>query len=196
MAQAEQEAGAAQERYQRVQRAFQDGVIESVHRAERPGLMAEREAAEAAVARAREHAREVANAAPLLDAEAELLRHVGDLRAAVLEGIGDAPNLDATRTVLRRLFSRFFYLADGHLWLKMDGFIDDDMPRVAASYLMPSLNEGVVERVDENGLPYFIDEDPSCRVTPPRQRLRGMPALRGQSVRGLRPRTSPSPTRS
>jgi len=148
LAQAEGQATAAVERYQRVQRAFQDGIIEADDWAEqRPGLIADRDAAEAEVNRVREHARLLADAAPMLDAETELLRHLADLRAAVVDGIGQAPNLDATRTVLRRLFTRIEYLPAGHplleSWLKSDDL--GDWPQAAGGYLVPNLRDDVIE---------------------------------------------------
>jgi hypothetical protein len=124
---------------------------------QRPGLLAEREAADAEVARIREHADALADAAPMIDAEAELLRHLADLRAAVVDGIGKAPNLDATRTLLRRLFRRVLYVAPDHPWLDQPGFVTSDMPPVGGGYLMPDLHEDVVEFVDADGNPYFND---------------------------------------
>jgi hypothetical protein len=165
LAQAGREATAAAERYQRVQRvqrAFQDGVIEADDWADqRPGLLAEREAADAEVTRIREHADSLAAGGATIDAEAELLRHLADLRAAVVDGIGRAPNIDATRTLLRRLFERVLYLAPGHPWLEMPGFTAD-MPEAAGGYLLLDLNPGVVEFVDADGNPYFNDVPPDA----------------------------------
>jgi hypothetical protein len=124
---------------------------------QRPGLIAEREASEAEVARVRKHSTELAQATPTLDAESELLRHLAGPRTAVLDGIGKAPNLDATRTLLRWLFKRVLDLAPDQPWLQMEGFISDDMPQVGGGYLLPDLNPGVVEWVDGNGAPYSTD---------------------------------------
>jgi hypothetical protein len=144
LAQAEREASAAQERYQRVQRAFQGGVIEAEDWAEqRPGLIAEREAAEAAVARACEHGRELATAAPLLDAEAELLGRLADLRTAVLHGIGDTPNLDALRRLLHNLFSVVYYQpADRDHWSLHLRTSREALVPVGSAFLEPHLRGG------------------------------------------------------
>ena len=148
LALAEREAAAAAERLRRVRRAFQDGVIEAADWADqRPGLIAERDAAEAEVQRLREQGEGLARAVPEIDAEAELLRHLADLRAAVVDGIGKAPNLDATRTLLRRLFEQVVYVAPTHPWLVMPGFTDD-MPEAGGGYLLLDLNASIIEGIN------------------------------------------------
>jgi len=154
LADAEREATTAAERYRRVMRAFQDGLIEAEDWAEqRPTLTTERQAAEARLLRVREHVATLDNAAPTLDAEAELLRHLGDLRAAVVDGIGNAPNLDATRTLLRRLFRRVLYLAPGHPWLATPGFTSTQTARAGTGYLILDLAEGAVQWASPDGEP-------------------------------------------
>ncbi|HVM46276.1 MAG TPA: recombinase family protein [Candidatus Thermoplasmatota archaeon] len=158
LAQAEREAASATDRLRRVQRAHQDGHMEPADYAEQAAdLRAQRKGAESAVEQAKARVAQVHTQAPALDAEEALLRLLADLRAAVLDGIGKAPNLDATRTLLRWLFRRMLYLAPGHTWLDMPGFITDDMPPVGAGYLLPDLNAGVVEWVNEDGTPYHVE---------------------------------------
>jgi DNA invertase Pin-like site-specific DNA recombinase len=162
---AEREAAAAAARLQRVQRAFQDGHLDPVDYAEQAaGLREEREAAVRAAQRATDHLASVRGQVPALDAEEELLRHLAALRAAVVGGIGKAPNLDATRTLLRWLFPQVLYLAPGHPWLTNPGFIDDMMPRAAGGYLLLDPNPDVFEYVNADGTPYFTD-DPNVADT-------------------------------
>ncbi len=153
-ADAEREAATADARYRRVMRAFQDGLIEAEDWADqRPTLLGERTAAEARLHRAEEHVATLDVAAPTLDAEAELFRHLSDLRAAVVDGIGKAPNVHATRTLLRRLFRRVVYLAPGHSWLTTPGFVDTQAALVGTGYLILDLADSAVEWMDANGTP-------------------------------------------
>lgn len=104
--QAQAEALKAAERLGRVTRAFQDGYLEPADYAEqRTALVAEREAAEAAVACAEKRAEAVGTA----DVTDEVLDRLADLRAAVLRGVGLAPDLNALRRVLRELFEQVAY---------------------------------------------------------------------------------------
>jgi hypothetical protein len=158
-----------------VQRAFQDGHLDPVDYAEQAaGLREEREAAVRAAQRATDHLASVRGQVPALDAEEELLRHLAALRAAVVGGIGKAPNLDATRTLLRWLFRQVLYLAPGHPWLTNPGFIDDMMPRAAGGYLLLDPNPDVFEYVNADGTPYFTD-DPNVADTDPIMRIHRQP---------------------
>jgi site-specific DNA recombinase len=99
LARAEREAAATVERLTRVQRAFQDGVIEAADWAEqRPGLIGERDAAGAELDRLATQADALAAEQANVDAESETLRRLAELRAAIagrLNGSGDLPALRA-----------------------------------------------------------------------------------------------------
>ena len=160
LVQAEREANAAQERYQRVQRSFQDGIIEPEDWAEqRPGLIAGREAAEAEVTRVREHADELATAAPLLDAESELLRQLAELRTSILDGVSDAPNLDALRRVLGQLFKNVTYFPAE--FVNREAWIRDGVPEASRAFLQVDLDPSVIERYE----PPWNDAEPTCGHT-------------------------------
>jgi len=104
LADAERDALKAAERLARVTRGWQDGVIDDdEYRRQRTGLLEERQAATAAVECARDRQAKVAEARPL-DAEEALLRRLADLRAAVVDGIGKAPDLNGLRRLLQELF--------------------------------------------------------------------------------------------
>ena len=95
VARAEHEASAAVERLQRVQRAFQDGVIEADDWADqRNGLVAEREAANAELARLQANAESVTATMANVDAENETLRRLADLRTAIAGRVNETASGD------------------------------------------------------------------------------------------------------
>ena len=105
LAQAETESMRVAERIKRVVRAFQDGIIEAIdYKDQREGLLAEQAAADAQVARLQERTVEVED-----DCSEEVLQTLSDLRAALLGGIENAPDLPALRTLLRQLFESVTY---------------------------------------------------------------------------------------
>jgi site-specific DNA recombinase len=107
-AQAEAEALRADARLARVTRAFQDGIIEpDDYAAQRRDLLAERDAATAAVEQARERAVALESAP---DPEVATLKGLSELRAALLGGFERSPNLNAVRRLLADLFESVTYI--------------------------------------------------------------------------------------
>jgi DNA invertase Pin-like site-specific DNA recombinase len=98
---AEREAAVATERFQRVQRAFQDGHIEAVDWSEqRTQLIEERDAADAELARLRTQANRITNDLADVDAESETLRRWAALRAAVAGRVNEAADVLPLRAAL------------------------------------------------------------------------------------------------
>jgi site-specific DNA recombinase len=131
--QAERELARAEERLDRVRRAFQDGVIEPGDWAEqRAQLQDELEAARQGAARLVAREAEVANEAGATE-DVELLARLAELRAAIAGDVSATPDdFAATHAALRRLFSAFHLRAVHGLhgvpvdiW---DEFITEDVP--------------------------------------------------------------------
>ncbi|HWK25378.1 MAG TPA: recombinase family protein [Solirubrobacter sp.] len=103
---AEREASLAIERYRRVQRDYQNGVIDGADWAEqRPDLIAERDAATAEVERLRAQAENTARGLANIDAESETLRRWAELRAAVAGLIsGTGTDVKAFRAAFASVF--------------------------------------------------------------------------------------------
>jgi hypothetical protein len=59
-------------------------------------------------------------AGSLADAEEAVLQRLAKLRQAVIEGAGQAADLNALRTILKQLFHRVLLLSADHPWLKLD----------------------------------------------------------------------------
>lgn len=105
LAHADSEAALTRDRLARIQRGFQDGILDGEdYRDQRARLLEEDAAAQAALTRAQEQVQRAEAAGRFAGAEEPLLRHLGDLRTAVERGIENAPDLNALRTVLRDLF--------------------------------------------------------------------------------------------
>jgi hypothetical protein len=62
----------------------------------------------------------LSTAGSLADAEEAVLRRLAKLRQAVIEGAGQAADLNALRMILKQLFHRVLPLSAGHPWLKLD----------------------------------------------------------------------------
>jgi hypothetical protein len=119
---ADSEAQRAEARIARVQRAFQDGFLDPADYAQqRAQLLEERDAAQAAVDRAREHSEQLATAPAMAGAEEAVLRHLANLRQVVIKGVSRAPDLNALRTILRQLFEEVLLLPADHPWLAVEG---------------------------------------------------------------------------
>jgi hypothetical protein len=111
VAEADADAQRAEARLARVIRAFQDGHLEAADYAEqRRQLLGERDGAHAAVQRAKDHQDRLKAAGPLADAEEAVLRRLADLRGAVVQGISQAPDLNALRTIIRQMFEAVLLL--------------------------------------------------------------------------------------
>jgi hypothetical protein len=119
LADAEHELTQADERLARIERDYIDGrlTVEQWARFEAT-LTGEREAAAAALSQARERVEMLRAGGSLGDAEAAILERLMDLKLAVADGIGSAPDLDAARTLLRQLFDEIHLIEiDGELQL-------------------------------------------------------------------------------
>jgi site-specific DNA recombinase len=146
---AEAEVQKAGERIGRVERGFQDGFLEAGdYSNQRTQLRDEQEAAMAALQRAQSHLTDLESTGGLQDAEEAVLRHLADLRAAIAEGIEQAPNLNALRTLLRRLFERVIYLPEGHQWLTQVSAMRESGVQIKGAVLVPFLREGAIESID------------------------------------------------
>jgi DNA invertase Pin-like site-specific DNA recombinase len=105
--QAEAEAQRAVERLARVRRDYADGELPvSDWKEFKAELTAERDAAEAEVGRLRAAEAELESNQDL-DAEAETLRHLAKLRAAVASEIQNAEGIEGVRAALKLLFEKF-----------------------------------------------------------------------------------------
>lgn len=163
--QAERDEMQATERLARVKRAFQDGHLDPTDWAEqRVELTAEHDAAAARVEAMRDHENQLTEAAPTLDVETELLAQLEAVRAALVDGIGQASNLAALRRMLHDVFEMVIYMAvdrpptdfeweDGHL---PDDYVGRDTTAVAlpGAFLDPVLRPGSIAGYgdDEDGL--------------------------------------------
>jgi site-specific DNA recombinase len=104
--QAEAELGRADARLAKVERGWQDEVIDDAEYArQRADLEAQREAASAALERAQEHVEHVEQVGVPGDVEQVVLDHLAALKRAVASGFGEAPNLEARRNVIGDLFA-------------------------------------------------------------------------------------------
>ena len=106
----------------------------------------------AAADQARAHAETAAQVPRDADAEAVLLRQLAKMRAAIVEGVGMAPNLEALRRMLRDLFEEIvFHPADAPApWYVEQGGYEDQMPKTASGLLAPITS---ADRLDPDGLP-------------------------------------------
>jgi Recombinase len=108
LAHAERESATAEATLARVRNHYQQERITAEDWSQqRPGLVAGVEAAQEALQRAREHVEEVEATGVPEDAQQTLLRHMEALRAAVTNGVGQAPDLNALRLVMHDLFDSF-----------------------------------------------------------------------------------------
>lgn len=103
--QAQAEVGRSEARTARVQRGWQDGVLDDDdYRQQREQVRADLEASRAALQRAQQHAQMLEQQGVTIDAEDVLLRSLADVKRAVAQGAGEAPNLHALRNAIGELF--------------------------------------------------------------------------------------------
>jgi site-specific DNA recombinase len=140
--QAERELAKAEERLERVRRAFQDGIIEPDDWAEqREQLQAELTAAQEGAARMTARAAEASEDASVLD-DIEILSRLTELRSAIAGNVTSNPDdFAATHAALGRLFEAFQLRAihglhgvPVDLW---DTCITEDVPAPAGYVLVP-----------------------------------------------------------
>lgn len=106
LAQAQRELGTAEAALVKVQRGWREGVLDDDdYRQQRSEVIEERDAAAAALKRAREHVAKIEDADGLQDAEEALLRRLASLRDQIVGGIDKAPDLPALRSIVGQLFS-------------------------------------------------------------------------------------------
>lgn len=143
LAQAEQDATAAEARLARVRAHYQDGKLDVDDWAEqRPGLIAGAEASREAAARAQEHVQALERAGVLEGVERAFFDRVAGVKEAIARGVESAPDLNALRTHVRDLFEKVvLYPADhprARLLIRAT---------VAGDYLLdPTPREGVLDR--------------------------------------------------
>lgn len=122
-------------------------------------LQSQHDAAQAEADRAREHEAKLTESAPLLDAEEYLLRYMAAMRAAIADGIGKAPNLDAVRRVLRTLFDEIvWHRKDSPPWYAANPWYREDMPTTATGMLSPITTLKTPEEL-RIALPALTDAD-------------------------------------
>jgi hypothetical protein len=111
------EASRAHARLVRVQRGWQDGVLDDDdYRQQRHQLRAELDAAHSAVLRAERHAEAVERQGTMADAEGVLLAQLAAVKAAVAEGAGQAPDVLALRNAIGQLFESVELVRFGSAW--------------------------------------------------------------------------------
>ena len=135
------ELARAEDRLTRIKRAMQDGHLDPADYADqRQELLSERHAAQQAMSRANAHVKALEAQGPLQDADEVLLRQLADLKTAVADGVANAPDLEALRTILRQLFARVELLTWGRDWGRRgDGIAADHAPEVGGYVLLPYL---------------------------------------------------------
>ena len=95
--------------------AFQDGKIDADdYLQHRPDLLAEHAATTAALQIAHEHVERVQRSSDVQDAEQALWTRLADIRGAVVDGIGNARDLNALRLTVAQLFDRILALSADH----------------------------------------------------------------------------------
>jgi DNA invertase Pin-like site-specific DNA recombinase len=116
----ESERSASDAALTRVKRHYQEGRLEPEDWAEqRSQLTAEVDAATAALERAQAHA-EALEAAPVVDAEAQLLTHLATLKRAVTDGVTAAPDLPALRNILYDVFESIVLVSSKSIGAQFD----------------------------------------------------------------------------
>ena len=105
--QAETEVQRTEARLAKIQRGWQDEVIDdNEYRQQRDQLLAEQEGAQAALQRAQDHVAKTERTGVMGDAQQALLRHLATIKEAVADGVGRAPDLNALRNVIGTLFEK------------------------------------------------------------------------------------------
>ncbi len=122
---AERETAQATAALERVKRDYTSGAITAADWNElRADLEPAAEAAEAALAQLRERETAVAEAGEAVDAEAETLMYLAELRAAVAGEVTSEASVEAVRSALLRLFERFTLHRAGTV--DLDSLWDED----------------------------------------------------------------------
>ena len=105
VAQNEAEAQRSEARLARIQRGWQDGVLDDAdYRRQHEQVSGELEAARAALERSQAHVERIEQTGVSTDAEQQLLDLLAAIKRAVADGVGRAPNLNALRNVIGQMF--------------------------------------------------------------------------------------------
>ena len=92
-------------RIARIQRGWQDGVLDDAdYRGQHDQVSGELEAAQAARERSHAHVERIEQTGVSSGAEQQLLEHMNAIKRAVADGVSRAPNLNALRNVIGQLF--------------------------------------------------------------------------------------------
>jgi DNA invertase Pin-like site-specific DNA recombinase len=130
LAEAEHQLAKADDALARIERDYIDGEITAQKwtRLEAT-LTGERDAAAAALSQAKERVETLRTSGALGDAEAAIMDRLAELKLAVADGIGNAPDLDALRTLLRDLFSAVELVSPSNPFGRgLDGILDVSEP--------------------------------------------------------------------
>jgi hypothetical protein len=190
--QAEHQARHAEERLTRVRRDYADGRIDAEDWREfRVELGAERDAARAEVDRLAAQRDEVECWGELRDAEADTLRMLSEIRAAIAGEVKTAAGLDAVRAALARTFDAFI--------------VRRRVPRVHVELILeselviePVVRERAIEGYSENLRPMLRREplsqaENNQRVGLPRRQLFGPIPLGAELANRRGPTVRPAP---
>jgi DNA invertase Pin-like site-specific DNA recombinase len=139
--QAQLEMQRTEARLARIQRGWQEEVLDDEdYRQQRAQVLAEQEGAQAALRRAQDHVAQTEEIGVIGDVEQALLRHLATIKESVAQGIGNAPNLDALRRVIRDLFEHVMLLDADHPWLSAVSALRESGPQIEGGfYLIPIL---------------------------------------------------------
>ena len=137
------------------------------YRDQRADLLAEQEAAAAAVTRARDHSAGLAESRPL-DAEEAMLRQMAALRQTVIERTENAPNVDALRRLLHQLFTAVYYQrTDRDHWSLHSRVLRESVTELPDGFLEPHLRDGGIpfagRNIERVGLPLETDKEAFTR---------------------------------
>jgi hypothetical protein len=133
----------------RIDRGWQDEVLDDDYRQQRSRVLEERSGAQNAVLRARDNVQRAEMAGGLRDAEEALLRHLEDLKREVTEGFEQAPDLNALRNVIGMLFERVVLLPADHPWVRLQRCASPVLRSRGGYYLIPFLRSDTVVERDE-----------------------------------------------
>ena len=138
---AERELQRCDARLARVQRGWQDDVIDDTEYVrQRTELLAEQEAATAAHERARAHGEQIEHAAVPGEAEQALLGYLAALKQAMGDRAGRAPDLAALRNVIGQMFSSVQLL---RCRTSPDGYIVETPAEAAGTVLHPDWKDHI-----------------------------------------------------
>jgi hypothetical protein len=157
---AEAEERRAVEAFSRIRRDYKRGQLSaSEWRGFRTELTEEREAAGAEAARLRDQEREIADRGALRDCEEDTLQALAEIRQAIVGEVKKAPDLEAVRAALRRLFAGFVLHRTGSETAPTRQYLDLAFLGDGAEYVIePIVRDQVVEGYTEKMTPILRRE--------------------------------------